>query len=564
MLPRLVLILSMAACGDDAPPSREAGDRDARPADARTAEDATAPRLDSGTDAGASVADRLADLEAARAEAWGTVYPRTTFGITNEWEVVYEADGFASEGVPNHLRWDSFVDDDFRHPEWGFQPDTPIPGILTVDRLSYALDATTYACPYPTPPAGGSDPTWGGKTGNIWRRDEILHSETEGFTMEVRVRIFDSARECSAPAPAAALRDGFGITVVDDEGNYAAHLSPGLMRLGALNADDARRPFSEYPVTTTAWHTYRVVRHPSADDPGNFYVYVDDEMLPDDRARPYAGNRLAGDAETRAHRDGRYYSYPRILVGDNSNDADQNARYELDYVYYRRGVVPQLRAAAPVARRTPPPLPPNEPTPSAAFATGREITVADLGPGGTLPAPFRTNGPLTAMDGAIRFTSMTHAMLGFPEDEPSLPHVQPLTLELAARVAATSELRGFVVEHIDLAGQLAIVLSPDRVELFMDSSPYGMAVHFMDTTDRVHRYRAVRVCSSPGANDCLYVHLYVDDDPVPVIVDQHLGGTVLDLPRLWIGDLAYADIASAPDVFVESVRWSRVAFAPPL
>jgi hypothetical protein len=554
-------MLSLAlGCGGASATTSDAG-RESR-SDAGTD---GAGRLD-GADGGANdggrrpVAERLAELEAARVEAWATVHPRTTFGIENEWEVVYDGVGAASDHAPNHLRWDSFIDDDWAHPEWGFQLDTPEVGFLTVDRLSYHVGGDAYACPFPTPPAG-TDALYGVKTGNIWRRDEVLRSEDEGFTLEVRVRLFDRARECSAAAPAEITRNAFSIAVLDDEGNYGVHLSPDAMRLGALSAGATTPPPADYAIDATAFHTYRIIRYPSADDPGRFYVYVDDRMLDDGRPRPYAGSR-AGGSTLRAARDGTYYSYPRILIGDNENTPPRNARYELDYVYYRRGVVPQLRAGPPVSRRTPLPLPPFESFEGAAFEGAPSITAADLREDGTLPPPFRTRGALALEEGAIAIRSMQHAMLGAPEDEPSLPHVEPFSIELVARVAADSHERGFVLEHIDLGGAIALVLSPDKVELFMDSSPYGAAVYSLDTTDRPHRYRIVRTCSRPGAPDCLYAHLYVDGDPVPVIADQHLGGTVLALPRLWFGDLAYADAAREPHVTIESIRWSKVALAP--
>jgi hypothetical protein len=546
---RHALVALAFGCGDASATTRDAG--------ARSGADAAPPSADAGTDAGVrTVAERLAELEAARAAAWATVHPRTTFGIENEWEVVYDGAGAASDGVPNHLRWDSFIDDDWAHPEWGFQLDTPEPGFLTVDRLSYHVGGDAYACPFPALPSG-TDALWGVKTGNIWRRDEILRSEREGFTIEVRVRLFDRARECSAPAPADITRNAFSITVLDDESNYGLHLSPDAMRLGPLDPDAG--PLAEHALDATEFHTYRIIRHPSADDPGAFYAYVDDRTLDDGRARPYAGARAVGGL--RAARDGTYYSYPRVLIGDNANRPPRNARYELDYVYYRRGVVPQLRAGPPVARRTPPPLPPFETFEGAAFAGGREITAADVRDG-SLPPPFRTRGALALEDGAIAIGSMQHVMLGFPDDEPSLPHVEPFAIELVARVAPDSHERGFALEHIDLGGAIAIVLSPDKVELFMDSSPYGAAVYRLDTTDRPHTYRLVRTCTAPGAPDCLYAHLYVDGDPVPAIADQHLGGTVLTSPRLWFGDLAYADVAREPHVLIEAIRWSKAALAP--
>src|SRR5688572_22929334 len=92
--PAVLSLALVCACGgddasavDDAGAARRDGALDA------------APVTDARIDGGGSIADRLAALETARAEAWSGVFRRTSFGIENEWEVVYDGNGVASENV---------------------------------------------------------------------------------------------------------------------------------------------------------------------------------------------------------------------------------------------------------------------------------------------------------------------------------------------------------------------------------------------------------------------------------------------------------------------------------
>src|SRR5713101_3951513 len=116
------------------------------------------------------------------------------------WEVVYDGVDTPADNVPNHLRWDNPIDDDWADRQTTFRPNQPVPGFLTVDRATRPEDRN--------------------RTGMIWRRDEAL-SFAAGLTIELRVRIL--------PATTA---DAFFVTWIDDQGSGGVFLSPSTVKVG--------------------------------------------------------------------------------------------------------------------------------------------------------------------------------------------------------------------------------------------------------------------------------------------------------------------------------------------
>src|SRR5262245_27517987 len=93
--------------------------------------------------------------------------PGARRGQCEDWEVNFDGVDSAADNVPNYLRWDSPIDDDWDEPPSTYQLNTPSVGFMSVDRVTNSLDHD--------------------KTGNIWIRDPIL-SYSAGFTMEVGVK----------------------------------------------------------------------------------------------------------------------------------------------------------------------------------------------------------------------------------------------------------------------------------------------------------------------------------------------------------------------------------------
>lgn len=110
-----------------------------------------------------------------------------------------------------------------------------------------------------------------------------------------------------------------------------------------------------------------------------------------------------------------------------------------------------------------------------------------------------------------------------------------------------------------------LVFSKDKVELPLGIKnvgykDIGYQAAKMNTTNQFHTYRIVRQAQQ------MYSHLYIDNNPVPILFDQHLEAT---------GGVAISEQASAIEfghmfnpgigkghVLIDYIRWSPTAFAP--
>src|SRR5262249_31176927 len=144
----------------------------------------------------------------------------------------------AADNVPNYLRWDSPIDDDWDEPPSSYQLNTPSVGFMSVDRVTNPLDHD--------------------KTGNIWIRDPIL-SYSAGFTMEVGVKIMPNSN-----------LNAFSMTYLDNGTSFGVHLSPSQIKAGNLAAGGSgvTTAFN----TTDNFHVYRIVRPANSQA---ISVYVD-------------------------------------------------------------------------------------------------------------------------------------------------------------------------------------------------------------------------------------------------------------------------------------------------
>jgi hypothetical protein len=424
------------------------------------------------------------------------------------WDVYYDGVDSAADNVPNFLRWDSALDDDWNDFGLSFWLNTPEPGFFTVDRVTNPADHI--------------------KTGNIWIRDPVL-SHAAGLTLEVSVLIMPNS-----------MLDAYSITCLDDAGSFGVHLSPDRIKVGSLaqNGYGDTFPFD----TTDGFHLYRVVK-----SPGSYAVtvYADGSPVP-----------IASGVGSTSYAVGSspYLKYPRVLVGDNSNATIYNAHYICDLVRYRRG------ATAP--GETPPTLPPRVLPAPPPPATGAETwTVGYEGLGMPVTGSGWIVGGASASwtylgDGTTDLNTLTYAANARMDGVLNWPNTAAVTVETRVKVLPDSQEGGFNLVVNDQVGQTALVLSPDKAELQHAYMPLGQATVPMDTTDGFHVYRVTRDA------DGIYWHLFIDDDPVAAVPYQHAGGDLLSFSRVWFGDVGFPIPSNGCHVIIDYIRWFAAHTAP--
>jgi hypothetical protein len=426
---------------------------------------------------------------------------------TEPWEVVYDGVDSAADNVPNYLRWDSAIDDDWNQPNCSFRLNTPTVGFMSVDRVTNPADH--------------------GKTGNIWIRDPIL-SNAAGFTMEVRVLIQPNSNP-----------DSFSMTYLDDAGSFGVHLSPDRIKAGGLAAasSDATVNFN----TTDAFHLYRMVKLANS---RTVRVYVDNNPT-----RIVSGSGTADYAVGSSP----YLLYPRVLIGDNENNAAYNANYVLDLVRYRRGATAPGQTPPSFPSRQLPPLPPPAHW-GEAWTVGYDAIGQPAGSGW-----IQGGGScwVQQADGIMELNTLTSPANARMDSPATWPNTAALTLEGRFKVLPDSQPGGFVMLANDQLGSTALALSTDGAQLMHAYMPVGAAGVPMDTTDDFHVYRITR-----DANG-IYWHLYIDNQPTPSVACQHAEGDLLSFSRIWFGDVGFPVPQNGCHVLIDYVRWHQGANAPP-
>jgi hypothetical protein len=383
-----------------------------------------------------------------------------------------------------------------------------------------------------------TDPADHHKTGNMWIRDPVLSNEA-GITLEVRVRIEPNS-----------MSDSFSITYLDELGSWGVHLSPDRVKAGAL-AQGGTGNVVAFD-TTNDFHLYRVVMPPNT---LHLSVYVDNSPVP-----LVTGTGTGAAAVGSADR----LAYPRVLVGDNSNNTIYNAHYVLDFIRYRRGVTAPGEAPGPLSDRLFPPLPPpadeNESwTPG--FEGDALPALPEWVPGGSL-SRWTLHG-----DGTIELNTLAGAANARNDAPTGWPNLEAVTIEARIKVYDDSEDGAFNLWANDTLGGTSLNLSPDRAELSHGGKPAGRAPYLMDTTDGFHVYRIVREALDPFENPIrlgreMYWHLFIDDNPVPAVAWQHCVGWSLAYSRIVFGDFAYPIPDNGCHVRIDYIRWHEGASAP--
>jgi hypothetical protein len=435
-----------------------------------------------------------------------TLSPASTLSA-EVWEVEYDGIDSAADHVPNYLRWDSVIDDDWN--QFGgssFQLNSPSPGFMTVDRVTNPADHN--------------------KTGNIWVRDPIL-THADGFTMEVGVKLEPNSNT-----------DAFSMTYLDNGGSFGVHLSPNQIKVGGLSATSPGNTVAFN--TTTDFHTYRIVKLPNSH---SISVYVDDNPTPIATGSGGTSN-ATGSSE--------FLKYPRVLIGDNENNPSYNANFTLDFARYRRGATAPGQSPPSFAPRVLP-APPAPASPAGeTWATGYDgigqpISVGWIQGGGSV----FTQKP----DGIMELDGVGNARV---DNVSGWSNQAAITIEARIKVLPDSGDGGFNLVANDQLGDTALVLSPDKVELSLAYMPVGQATFAMDTTDDFHTYRMTREANG------LYWNLYIDNNPVASIENQHAGGNLLTFSRIWFGDIGFPVPGNSPHVLIDYIRWHEGANAPAL
>jgi hypothetical protein len=201
------------------------------------------------------------------------------------------------------------------------------------------------------------------------------------------------------------------------------------------------------------------------------------------------------------------------------------------------------------------PLPANSTENWTTFPSATLGTSISWWPLGELPP---TTGPYEFISGTTRRRT---AAIGT-----GLPNKGAITIEARIKVMHMDE-RGFSMYLRDHMGTLGFLLSPDKVELavgikntgYYRDIPIGMRRALLDTTDDYHIYRIVRPANS------YYAYLYIDNNPIPSLYDQHLDASQSGLlgqppPTIEFGDTL--NNWGKAHVMIDYIRWTYTAYAP--
>lgn len=490
----------------------------------------------------------LAQVELWRDDAWATLFGG------GFWNLEWDGSRLPSDVLPNHLAFESNVDDDYEESSQAVFPDRPTPGFFTVKRATEC--SSLGHC---------------GFTGNVWRREELF-TDAEGLTIEVGVRVLPNS-----------TTDAFHVFFEDDRTSVGVYLSP----LRAIVSDvlPVTSPQNYFiwgtggtstDFVSASSHTYRIVKWPKQafgeDPPANRRVSVYVDGAPTELFHGFTngeyGTQFYGDKASPDFNP--YLSYPRVLVGDNSNDPYINAEYELDFVRYRTGAFAPGTSMPYAKARTKPPLPASGALPAARV-------VLD---GSSVPEVWPANPELlrwyvgsaalfTATDGVLEYDAHRaaaptfHYARYFGGPSRTAAAYQPdRTFEAKLQVMPDSQADAFSFYLQDAHGSWALTFSTDGISLRGDLPAVGVKRVAMTTTDRMHTYRVVR--------KGLYLYLHVDGAAAPVVWDLRQGGQVPDDLYLDFGSIAGADLqplhAGYSDrrghVRIEDVRLYDGAFAP--
>ncbi|HEY5924765.1 MAG TPA: hypothetical protein VIV11_23960 [Kofleriaceae bacterium] len=486
---------------------------------------------------GSTYAQRLSTLEAHRKELWGYT--------AGDWEIWYNGYDSPADRVRTAFVWDNPIDDD-GVPDYplrrGFQLNTiiengvfkPAPGYLSINRNTECTTILPTELMSPCKPLGSV----------ISRRDEVLR-KSDGFTLELGVKIHPPT------APLGLNDNSFNAYYRMDDGTVIG-LFLSQTELGAGGYSQHRlgfAPGNKIPFDTTkAYNIYRLVQQPGSN---TFAVYVNGVH----KLNAVGSSALIPVTSVRSDD-----KFPMVIIGGEKGST--TTAFTLDFVRYRRGAFAPGAPMTPARTRTPPKLPP--PLPTGAHETWKSFPSATLGPAISW-WPITEQAPTTR---PYEFSSLKPARRTAAIGT-GLPNKGAITIEARIKVMPDSEHRGFSLYLRDHMGTLGFLLSPDKAELavgiknvgFYKDIPIGMRKALVDTTDGYHTYRIVRPANS------FYAYLYIDNDPIPALYDQHLDASQSGFfgqaaPAIVFGDTL--NNWGKAHVMIDYIRWTYTAYAPPV
>ncbi len=453
------------------------------------------------------------------------------------WHNVFDGSDTPSDNVPNPFRWDIGGPDD-----WNYMANTGKPLFSASQRLNYPsrgfMDVDTYDVGY-----RAIDKL---ETGNFWIRDPLLDSAVDkGMTVEMRVKLYEQTD-----------KDGFIVSFVGEKGRaqWRVSLTPtwnsriGTVRVGTGDVDD--NVFTRDFGGGSKFHTIRITQSNKQGSAYRMHVYIDGVEA--GYAMAPTQNSLSQELQT-------YYKYPQLLIGDASNAPDKNAAYVIDYVKYRLGSFAPSQRLTPVQQKPTIPSLPISASISEAFS-------------GMINSVQGFNGALYGgqgvVAGSLPNTTLWNDASSHMVCSPSgTTGTSGITLEVKARVKPNSDSNAWVVSYLSQFGTVTLSLSPDGITMSSGTLGVGFDTYKTDLTDKFHKIRLVL------PKESIYAYVYLDDNPIPVIYDYHIGGDVAPYvcgfdgsklySRLFFGsNLGFPVPNAKPDVEVEYVRWNGTPRAP--
>lgn len=508
------------------------------------------PTTNTNVETRRTVQERMADLQKRRLKEWT---PKNPY-----WEVYWDGSDTPGDNVAGPFMWDNPVDDDWFDPLLNgssvymdqFRLNTPSRGFMTVDRTSGA----NY------------------KTGSIFRRDEWLWPEfiraIYGITIELRVKLLRSSGV-----------DAFSINYVGADCTVSVALSGASAKssVGTISSGSIYGGHTNHRAldTTSDFITLRLVRGPNF---SNFEVFVVAYADPDASMPASYSNVHVGTCDPQFKvGSAPAASFPYIQIGDNSNEPHHNAAYVIDFVRYRRDAIFPNQPLASIHGRVPVTLPATAPKNEDALYTGGyygDVPVDSSAVRNGLSKDARLYGGAgpwksSGSTGVALLDTSGDKYSDFEIIHPhGLPDKGAYTIEARLKLLPESGDRGFRISHLDALGSVSLYLSPKKVETGMGTKPAGFLKHAMNTTDDFHVYRIVRTAGS------LYAHVYVDNDPVPVIVDQHLSAEtesrgfeanpILSFGgyRVYPEPFVFPVKTTHTKILIDYIKWHPAAYAP--
>lgn len=357
------------------------------------------------------------------------------------------------------------------------------------------------------------------KTGHFWRRDEFI-TAASGFEAEFRVKILPHSQA-----------HGVMLHYLDDRHAFRIEFGTHDIRFYTQLGGDV--PVATQVRRNTSMTHFRLVKAPET---GVVQLFAGDVRLFARFVLTPGPNRIFHPSTAE-----RGLIVTRIGFGDNNNlyEGQKGGAYEIAFFRYRRAVHKALRR--------PPALPVLQVCRSSVSWKALHSQSQEA---------FET-----------KMTSLRDVV---PDVRPS---IFGRTFKFAMKLDPNARSEdGFSFDYFDRLGGVILTVFPDRVEMKANTKPGVPAVAF--PTDfsgyNLNQFRLVR------SDNGLYWNLYLNENPVPVLVDVRSSGVSVNSPGLLWGPFKtpeFSQIAESGQninarertrgfAYVPRVSWLEQALAP--